>query len=87
MGNRPTKPGWITAKTADIHDLYEKSVQCPEAEIDLVLQAWGEIRGRQPLSLREDFCGTFSLCCEWVKSCSNNKAYGIDLDLEIEIVG
>ena len=28
---RPVKPGWITAKTADINDLYERSVQCPES--------------------------------------------------------
>jgi len=83
MGNRPTKPGWITAKTADIHDLYEKSVQCPEAEIDLVLQAWNELRGRTPLTLREDFCGTSAVAREWVQRGDLNVATGIDLDAEV----
>ena len=32
--------------------------------------------------IREDFCGTFSLCCEWVKAHHENRACGIDLDLE-----
>ena len=80
MGNRPTKPGWITAKTADIHDLYERSVQCPEAEIDLVLQAWGELRGRAPLTLREDFCGTSAVAREWVQRGDQHAAVGVDLD-------
>ena len=80
MGNRPTKPGWITAKTAAIHDLYEKSVQCPEAEIDLVLQAWGELRGRAPLTLREDFCGTSAVAREWVQRGDQHAAIGVDLD-------
>ena len=55
MGSRPIKPGWITAKTADIHDLYERSVQCPESEVNLVYQAWRELRDRKPFIIREDF--------------------------------
>ena len=80
MGNRPVKPGWITAKTADIHDLYERSVQCPESEVNLVLQAWREIRNRRPTSIREDFCGTSAVAREWVCRNASNIALGIDLD-------
>jgi SAM-dependent methyltransferase len=77
---RPVKPGWITAKTADINDLYERSVQCPESEVELINQAWQELRSRQPLSIREDFCGTSAVTREWVRHGENNTAVGIDLD-------
>lgn len=32
--------------------------------------------------MREDFCGTFALCHEWVKLDPKNIAYGVDLDPE-----
>lgn len=83
MGNRPTKPGWITAKTADINDLYERSVQDPEAEIDLVLQVWDEFRGRPPVIIREDFCGTSAVAREWVRRADKNIAVGVDLDKKV----
>ncbi len=80
MGNRPVKPGWITAKTADINDLYERSVQCPESEVDLLLQAWDELRNRVPTFIREDFCGTSAVAREWVCRNSSNTVLGVDLD-------
>lgn len=80
MGNRPVKPGWITAKTADINDLYERSVQCPESEVDLLLQAWKDLRGRVPTTIREDFCGTSAVAREWVCRNESNSVVGVDLD-------
>ena len=32
--------------------------------------------------MREDFCSAFALCCEWVRRNKDNRAYGIDLDIE-----
>ena len=32
--------------------------------------------------MREDFCGTFSVCCEWVKLGRQRTALGVDLDPE-----
>ena len=77
---RPVKPGWITAKTADIHDLYERSVQCPVSEVDLIFQAWGELRGREPKTLREDFCGTSAVARELVTRNDSCTVLGVDLD-------
>jgi SAM-dependent methyltransferase len=77
---RPIKPGWITAKTADINDLYERSVQCPESEVELIYQAWGELRDRKPTVIREDFCGTSAVAREWVKQSGDNTVVGVDLD-------
>src|SRR5689334_12129188 len=80
---RATKSRWRTAATSDIHDLYELSVQEPEAESDLVDQVWKEIRGRKPHHIREDFCGTAAVCMDWVKRRKDNTAVGVDLDQEV----
>jgi SAM-dependent methyltransferase len=77
---RPVKEGWITAKTADINDLYERSVQCPESEVSLIYQAWDELRERKPVVIREDFCGTSAVAREWVKQNDINRVVGVDLD-------
>lgn len=71
------------AKTADKHVLYENSVQCAEAEIDFLDDAFKTLRGRQALSLREDFCGTANASCEWVRRRASNHAIGVDLDPDV----
>jgi len=71
------------AETADRHRLYELSVQCAEAEIDFVDQTYRRLRGRAARLLREDFCGTANVCCEWVRRRKTNRAIGIDLDPEV----
>ena len=72
--NRPTM-----AETADRHDCYQQSVQAPEHEIEFFEQAYRETFRRMPISLREDFCGTFAICCEWVKTKPRRTAIGVDL--------
>lgn len=74
------KPRWRTAATSDKYELYELSVQEPQAECDLVDQVWKERRGRTPHHIREDFCGTAAVCIEWVKRRRSNSAVGVDLD-------
>ena len=46
------------AARADRHQLYERSVQNVEAEIDFVDETYRSLRGRRARLLREDFCGT-----------------------------
>ena len=67
------------AAQADKFDCYQKSVQCPEHEVDFINQAYKDAYGKKPYSLREDFCGTFAVCCEWVKSNRRRTAVGVDL--------
>ena len=71
------------ADTADRHRLYELSVQCAEAEIDFIDAAYKKLRGRRARLLREDFCGTANVCCEWVRRRKTNRAIGVDLDPEV----
>lgn len=67
------------AETADRFDCYQQSVQSPDHEIDVFEQVYRDQFERKPLSLREDFCGTFAVCCEWVKSDDKRTAWGTDL--------
>ena len=61
---------------------YRRAVQSPDVDCRFISDAYRELRGKRPHVLREDFCGTFALCCEWVRRNKANRAYGIDLDLE-----
>jgi SAM-dependent methyltransferase len=82
-GKRRKKSTSTLASKADRHQLYEFSVQCAEAEIDFVDETFKHLRKRKAQVLREDFCGTANVCCEWVKRGNNRHAIGIDLDPEV----
>jgi hypothetical protein len=71
------------ADLADRHRLYELSVQCAEAELDFVEETFQVLRGREARSVREDFCGTANVCCDWVRRDKRNSAVGVDLDPEV----
>jgi len=71
------------AERADRHELYEASVQNVEGECEFVSTTFETIRGRKPHSFREDFCGTASAACQWVRLDSDNTAVGVDIDPEV----
>lgn len=71
------------AELADKHELYEESVQNVEEECLFIANTFRQIRGREALSFREDFCGTASACCEWVRKNPDRTAIGVDLDEEV----
>ncbi|HEV2321254.1 MAG TPA: class I SAM-dependent methyltransferase [Gammaproteobacteria bacterium] len=71
------------AERADRYDLYQRSVQDPGWEVGFMTDTFKGRRGRVPLSLREDFCGTALFACEWVKSHKDRRAFGVDLDPEV----
>lgn len=70
------------AKQWDKYDLYRLSVQDPEHEVGAFVRFYKDATGAVPEVLREDFCGTASICCEWVKGKPNRRAVGVDLDRE-----
>ncbi|HEX5138571.1 MAG TPA: class I SAM-dependent methyltransferase [Planctomycetota bacterium] len=73
----------LMAATADRYDLYERTVQEPDAECDLVEQVWDELKGRRPRTLREDFCGTAITAIAWVRRRPRNRAVAIDLSPDV----
>ncbi len=70
------------AQRADKYDLYQRSVQDPEADVHLIGRIFKRHFGRPPRLLREDFCGTAYMACEWGKAHRENRAWAIDLDPE-----
>lgn len=68
------------AEQADIHELYEEAVQNVEHEVEFMQTTFNEIRGRTAHVLREDFCGTASACCQWVRQGKAFQAIGVDID-------
>ena len=77
--DKSSKRKLTLAEKADKFDCYQKSVQSPDHEVEFFEQAYRDAFKKKPYSLREDFCGTFAVCCEWVKSNRNRKAIGVDL--------
>jgi len=71
------------AELFDRHDLYQRSVQDTEAEIDFVEETWSQLRHRPAEILREDFCGTANTACEWVRRGERHYSIGIDLDRSV----
>ncbi len=70
------------ASSADKYMLYQQSVQVADNEVDFFDRVYKAAYGSSPVLLREDFCGTHAICCEWVKSDGNRRAIGVDYDPE-----
>jgi len=68
------------AELADRYDLYLRSVQSPDHEVDFFRKAYKRTYGGVPKILREDFCGTAAVCCEWVRGHPERRALGVDID-------
>jgi SAM-dependent methyltransferase len=66
----------------DKYRAYSDAVQSPDYEARFLRKVYKQLVGSDPKVLREDFCGTFALCCEWIKLANDKKAIGLDLDPE-----
>jgi uncharacterized protein affecting Mg2+/Co2+ transport/SAM-dependent methyltransferase len=69
----------LTARTADNTSSIE-SVQSPESDARFFTRYFKKLARRPLRILREDFCGTALLCCEFVRLHKENIAIGVDLD-------
>jgi hypothetical protein len=78
-GRGASKPKY-TAKTADRHELYQLSVQSPDADVDFLVKTYRKLRGVKPTHMREDFCGTGYLMAEWLRRSDANTTEGYDID-------
>jgi SAM-dependent methyltransferase len=70
------------AARADRYALYLQSVQAPDVDVKFFRRIYKSEFGAAPSSLREDFCGTAAICCEWVKGKPERSAFGVDIDPE-----
>jgi len=81
--NPKKKLSGTMAERADVHELYEQAVQAVDVEVEFLQDAFRSLRGREAVSLREDFCGTASLSCEWVRTGQHRHATGVDIDASV----
>jgi cyclopropane fatty-acyl-phospholipid synthase-like methyltransferase len=58
-------------------------VQAVDLEVEFLQDTFRSLRHREALSLREDFCGTASLACEWVRTGPRRHACGVDIDTDV----
>lgn len=77
MGKKQKKPKQVVT---DRHLLYSASVQSVESDLDFFQRIFKRKRKRPFRLLKEDFCGTAILACEWVRRNRHNRAWGVDLD-------
>jgi hypothetical protein len=70
------------AERADRYELYEAAVHDAAAEVNFIQKTFRELRRRQPLTFREDFCGPASAACEWVRRGPHRRAIGVDIELD-----
>jgi SAM-dependent methyltransferase len=80
--NKRKNDGETIATTADRYELYQLSVQSPDVDVEFLERAFKKNFRRQPMTLREDFCGTAAISCSWVESKRGRVALGVDLDPE-----
>ena len=59
--------------------LYGPAVQHVAHDLDALAHIYRKLNGRAPVLLREDFCGTAALACEWVRRGPRRRAWGVDL--------
>jgi hypothetical protein len=77
--NKKKKPD-RQAFLANKHDLYQRAVQEPEADIEFMEEIFRSKFKRDPILMREDFCGTGFLSATWVQHNPTYRAIGYDLD-------
>ena len=70
------------ARRADRYELYLQSVQAPDVDVKFFQRVYKSNFKEAAETLREDFCGTAAVCCEWVNKRGDRQAWGVDLDPE-----
>jgi SAM-dependent methyltransferase len=68
------------AETSDPFALYLRAVQAPDVDVAFFERVYRAQHGAAPRVLREDFCGTAAVACEWVRRGRDREAWGVDLD-------
>ena len=60
--------------------LYEEAVQSSAWQMRYLPLFHKRFTGKNPTAMREDFCGTGRIACDWVKKSPAHRALGLDLD-------
>ncbi len=71
------------ADRSDKFELYEEAVHDAGAELRFIRRAFKAVRGRRPLTFREDFSGPGSAACEWARTEPRGRAIAVDIEQEV----
>lgn len=71
-----------TAAKADKYRLFTAAVQNSQADVRFFSTLYEHENDKPPLLVREDFCGTAAISCEWIRSRDSVRAVGVDVDAE-----
>jgi len=77
---RKKKAGKKVKAALHRHYLYSAAVQSVEADLKFFRRIYRKKNGAPFRRLREDFCGTALLACDWVRRGADHEAWGVDLD-------
>lgn len=72
----------LNVVNADKYKLYTRAFQAPRADVQFCERIFQQCVGRSAVSLREDFCGTAAVSCEWIQRSENRHAIAIDIEAE-----
>jgi hypothetical protein len=64
----------------DKHALYEAAVQGVDYDLDFAERLFRHLRGRDPRTLRDDFCASAALATAFVLRHPSNRSWGVDRD-------
>jgi SAM-dependent methyltransferase len=70
----------LSRRGVDKNSLYQWSVQDADHDVEWAVEQYEMRRGRPPLILREDFCGTALVASRWVQDHPERQAIGLDID-------
>ena len=59
---------------------YKQAVQSPAEDVKFFAKVYKSFYKKMPVTLREDFCGTFSISVAWIKAGKTRKAIAVDAD-------
>lgn len=68
------------SRAQDKHALYLRAVQSPVMDVETLGRVYRRLRGRDAVSLREDFAGSAAISAAWVESDDEREAHAVDLD-------
>lgn len=68
------------SRAQDKHALYLRAVQSPVMDVQTLGRLFRRLRGREAITLREDFAGSAAISAAWVESDDEREAHAVDLD-------
>ncbi len=81
-GKRASSRKPSLADQVDQYEIYQRAVQSPEVDVELIQAIYQSSRKNPAYHLREDFCGTGVTLSQWIQQGKEFTGEGFDIDSE-----